>query len=153
VLEYLQERKDILTEDKEIILDADPKDEALNTIDGLQEQVDLLTDKRWIIEFQIVTKGKIPDVSGGKITVPGGQHGLDFIVPSGYKEPYQPFLFGAESGERVTVTPHGQSQGRDVITNNHQYVTQNFHSEGAAALGMAITRKFGRDRLNASMGR
>jgi hypothetical protein len=103
------------------------------------------------LNFKMVGLSEIPDVKGfaekGLPEGPGGQHGLDFVVPPGF--PGDSFPFRATSGEHVQVTPKGQGSAGGVTQN----ITQIFNDEGAAALGMAVVRKFGRDRLNAGMGR
>jgi hypothetical protein len=121
----LQERKETLMEAGEFDLEADPQDKNKLVLEGLQEQVDLLTDEPWIIEFKIVTKGTIPTVTGGTVTTddgPGAQFGADFIVPRGY--PNDSFPMRVTSGERVTVETRAQQRkGRgNVINSNNRYI-------------------------------
>lgn len=44
----------------------------------------------------------------GDLVGPGGQHGLDMVVPPGF--PNDTFPIRASSGEHVKITPHGQAQ-------------------------------------------
>ena len=149
----LQERKEDLMEMGEIPIEADPQDAAQQTLDDLEDALFDLTMEPWQIDILINQIGKLPGGGGGgggvhPDHIPDFQHGGDFVVPSGFTN--VGFPMQVHTGERVTVTPKGQQRGGDSYT---QTVTQVFNDEGAAALGMAIVRKFGRDRLNASMGR
>jgi polyhydroxyalkanoate synthesis regulator phasin len=153
----LRKRKEELLEAGEFDLEADPGDEAQQTLDNLEDALFDLTTEPWQIDILINQIGKLPGGGGGgggqydpygAYIAPGGQHGVDYVVPSGFPNDsyYQP----VSSGEHVTVTPKGQGQGATTYTQN---VTQHFYDEGAAALGLAVVRENGRGRLNASMGR
>jgi hypothetical protein len=105
------------------------------------------------IELRILVTGDpIPDLSGlgggGRRPKPPPeyQHGGDFVVPPGGA-----FPMIVHPGEHVTVTPRGRGRGGTVTYSTN--VVQHFYDEGAAALGLAVVRKGGRDRLNSSMGR
>jgi hypothetical protein len=152
-LEALEGRKAKIMEREEILWDVDPQGEAESVLDGLQEQINLMTAEPWVLEIQVLVTGDpIPD--GGKIpnvVVPGetGQHGLDMVVPPGF--PNDSFPIWTSSGEHVSVTPKGKAGAGNVINNtthNHHY-----YDEGAAALGLAVVRQGRREVLNASMGR
>jgi hypothetical protein len=127
-------------------------------VDILKSKVDLLETTRtmtfnievtgdtWVLDLiNIGGSGKFSGHTEAQ-TGPGGQHGLNMIVPPGY--PNDTFPIRVSSGEMVTVTPQGQKgpAGTVVINNN-------YYDEGAAALGLAMTRKIATGRLNNSMGR
>jgi hypothetical protein len=168
-LEELEERKAKLMEREEILLDADPQDEAKLILDGLQKQIYLLTEEPWLMMIDVKVIGdpiptspeKEQDRPLPRRTVPewwqgpkdpegpGGQHGLDMVVPPGF--PNDSFPIWTSSGEHVSVTPKGQQ--RQGVSQFTQHITQHFYDEGAAALGLAVVRKGRREVLNASMGR
>jgi len=77
---------------------------------------------------------------------PGGQHGLDMIVPQGF--PGDTFPIFASSGERVTITPQHKM---DKQGGGDTYNIYN-NSTGAAALTMALIQQQHRARLGRSMG-
>lgn len=146
----LQERKEILMEIGEIPMEADPDEEARQTLEDIQEQIDFLTDTPWSIDIELYADEAFRTLSRfesrlaalqavyseelelRKITkkqsvIPGFQSGGSFIVPSGFKEPHNPFLIGAESGEEVTIKPKGKANvDGDIIinVNNPQIVSE-----------------------------
>ena len=91
------------------------------------------------IKFKISTSGKIPKL-GGKdktaIEAYGGQHGLDIIVPPGYNETGgRPFMFAAESGERVTIST--EEQQRSSVINNFN-LTANYEERDRSSLAQDV---------------
>jgi hypothetical protein len=126
-------------------------DEADRKFQDMQSSLEELAGKYNIdLDIKIKTYGEIPDVGGFAekgIDIPDFQHGGSFVVPPGFVS--QGLPISVHSGEHVQVTPKGQG-GAGGVTQN---ITQNFHDEGAAALGMAVVREGSRSRLNSSMGR
>ena len=143
----LEARKALLIEAGEIPIEADPGDMAEKKLDTLKDKLDKLTQDVWNIDvaLNILGGGKQPKPPGSS-NGPGGQHGLDIIVPSGF--PGDTYPVRASSGERVTITPAGSSYsyGGDTI---------NIYNNNAAAavLTKAMVADRKRARLNASMGR
>jgi hypothetical protein len=68
----------------------------LNRIDGMTANATVILD--------ILMGGPGTGHDFGVLGGPGGQHGLDFVVPPGF--PNDSFPIRAESGERVTITPN-----------------------------------------------
>ncbi|MCP5016874.1 MAG: hypothetical protein GY938_16640 [Ketobacter sp.] len=95
-------------------------DTASSSLGKVGEFINGLGDKTVTVSFVSDTSGfNAPNSyeasglidSGGGVTSTGdafGHSGLDFIVGPGYNEAAgRPKMFGAESGERVTITPAG----------------------------------------------
>ena len=78
---------------------------------SLAEQIDRMTGEHDIILNFHVIGDKIPSLppSQKKGAIPGFQHGVDMMVPSGYDNDTFPFL--ASSGERVIVIPPNERFG------------------------------------------
>lgn len=71
---------------------------------------------------------------GGGGGEPGGQHGLDMVVPPGF--PNDSYRIWATSGERVQVTPPGQSthNERNTSTINNFYQTVNTQADSSTVI-------------------
>jgi len=86
---------DVLSEDRKfnmtMVANKAYMQEILNLVNAIDK------DRSFTITANYVTTG----------TPPGGQHGLNMIVPPGY--PNDSFLVAASSGERVKITPGGGS--------------------------------------------
>ena len=93
--------------------------------------------KEITIKFNIKTSGKIPKLGGSDktaIEAYGGQHGLDMTVPPGYSESGgRPFLFAAESGERVKIITEEQ---QSTIYNFN--LTANYEERNRSSLAQDI---------------
>lgn len=146
----LEARKALLIEAGEIPIEADPGDKAEDKLDTLKTKLDKLTQDPHTIDviLNILGGGKQPGPPPrpGNPNGPGGQHGLDIIVPMGF--PGDTYPLRASSGERVTIAPAG-------ATNNIGGDTINIYNNNAAAavLTKAMVADRKRARLNASMGR
>lgn len=176
-VEDLQQRTDELAkaEGYNIDIHADPGDVALKRITQLGEEIAAIEGVHEI-NWVITTTGQMPDLP----TPPGGQHGLNMVVPPGYPNDTFPVL--ASSGERVLIIPQnkramleapaaglglmpvpgagpggaaGAAGGLVEVYQDssiYQEVNQHFYDEGAAALGMAIVQTERMRQLDDSMG-
>ena len=91
-----------------------------------------VTGDTWVLD--LISIGGSGKFSGHDVPPkgPGGQRGLNMIVPPGY--PNDTYPIRVSSGELVTVTPPGQKAGASTVS-----ITNNYYDEGAAALGLAMT--------------
>jgi hypothetical protein len=119
--------------------------DLFNAIDALPDY------KRIEIEVDQTGDGIPAGISGdfgkkGKKGYGFGQHGLDMVVPQGFREPNNPFWVGASSGEEVSVTPRGQQKDRDnvIININNPQINSEIDVDNMARQVAEVIREKGK---------
>lgn len=125
---------------------------------GAKSALEALKDQLENIEGPFTARVNVSTSGGGggatspsgatRPNIPGFARGADFIVPSGFRN--DSFLMGVTSGERVTVTPHGEQRDGGYVDNRQITIVN--RSREAAAISMALVQERRRQRLNRSMG-